>query len=312
MAKSGISFAQRFGAAYRAAKGKNPEDTPQASTHPDEMGFLDHLEELRWRIIKSIVAVALASIVCFFFADWVINQLLLAPTRSDFYMYRFYGMDAVDIVLQNRTITGQFYAYLGTVFAAGLIIGSPLVVYQFWKFLEPGLYDHEKKGLRFAAISATFYFVMGILFGYLVLTPVALQFFSNFTIADNIINEFDISRYFSMILMWCFGAGLLFELPVFVYFLSVLGVLYPQRLRAWRRYAIVTIVVIAAFITPPDPISQILMAIPLIGLYELSILISARVERRRIKAGEKETLFGDENPIDKIEDAFLSGLKGED
>ena len=276
------------------------------------MDFLDHLEELRWRIIKSIAAVAVASIVCLFFADWVINQLLLAPTRPDFIMYRFYGMDAVEIILQNRTITGQFYAYLGTVLAAGLIIGSPIVVYQFWKFFEPGLYDHEKQGLRFASFSATFYFVLGILFGYLVLTPVALQFFSSFTIADNIINEFDISRYFSMILMWCFGSGLLFELPVFVYFLSVLGVLTPLRLRAWRRYAIVTIVVLAAFITPPDPLSQILMAIPLIGLYELSILISARVDRRRAKSEDKELLFGDENPIDQVENAFREGLRGEE
>jgi sec-independent protein translocase protein TatC len=161
------------------------------------------------------------------------------------------------------------------------------VVFQFWRFVEPGLYPHERQGLRFAAVAATFYFALGIAFGYLVLTPLALQFFAQFTISDAILNEFDISRYFSMVLTWTFGAGLLFELPVVVYFLSVLGVATPTRLRTGRKYAIIVILVVAAFLTPPDPFSQILMAIPLVGLYEMSIFISARVERRRLRAEAK-------------------------
>lgn len=252
-----------------------------------EMGFLDHLEELRWRILKALAAVVVCAVLCIFFAQWVIDVLLLGPTRSDFFMYRLFGYEAVDVVLQNRTITGQFFAYWGTVLATGLILASPAVVYQFWRFVEPGLYPHEKQGLRLAAFAATFYFVLGIVFGYLVITPLALQFFAQFTISDQILNEFDISRYFSMVLTWTFGAGLLFELPVVVYFLAVLGVATPERLRTGRKYALVVILVLAAFLTPPDPFSQLLMAVPLAGLYELSIWIAARVERRRLKAEAK-------------------------
>lgn len=248
-----------------------------------EMSFLDHLEELRWRIIKSIAAIVISAALCLFFAGWVIDVLLLGPTRADFFMYSIFRADAVDITLLNRTVTGQFFAYVGTVLATGVIIGLPVVVYQAWRFLEPGLYPSEKKGLRFASISATFYFVLGISFGYLILTPLALQFFAQFSISENIVNEFDISRYFSLVLTWTFGAGLVFELPVVVYFLSVIGILTPARLRVGRRYALVGILVLAAFITPPDPFSQVLMAVPLIGLYELSIAISARVEHRRLR-----------------------------
>ncbi len=259
---------------------------------PGEMGFLDHLEELRVRIFKALVAVVACSVGCLFFADWVIEVLILGPTKEGFFMYRSLRLDAVEVVLQNRTVTGQFFAYFGTVLAVGLIVAAPVVIYQFWKFLEPGLYLHERRGLRFAAVAATFYFALGVAFGYLVLTPIALQFFAQFTISEQIVNEFDISRYFSMVLMWTFGAGLLFELPVVVYFLSVLGVLTPERLRTGRKYALIGILVIAAFLTPPDPLSQIIMAVPLLGLYELSILISARVERRRMRQ-EAEALAPD-------------------
>jgi sec-independent protein translocase protein TatC len=249
-----------------------------------EMGFLDHLEELRWRIIKSMVAVVLCAAVCLLFAEWVIDRLLLGPTRADFFMYQLFGMEAVDVVLQNRTVTGQFFAYVGTVLATGVIVASPIVVYQAWRFLEPGLYAHERQGLRFAAVAATFYFVLGISFGYLILTPLALQFFAQFTISEVILNEFDISRYLSLVLTWTFGAGVLFELPVVVYFFAVMGILTPQRMRVGRKYALIAILAVAAFLTPPDPFSQLIMAIPLLGLYEMSIWISWRVERRRARA----------------------------
>ena len=246
-----------------------------------EMGFLDHLEELRWRIFKALGAVLVTSAVCLLFADWVIDALLMAPTRVDFFMYDVLGMDATTLTLQNRTITGQFFAYFGTVLAVGLILSAPVVLYQVWAFVEPGLYKHEKEGLRFIAVFATFFFVLGVAFGYLILTPLSLQFFANFQISDQILNEFDITKYFSMVLMWTFGAGALFELPVVVYFLARLGVVTAEKLRTVRKYALIVILTIAAFLTPPDPMSQIIMAIPLLGLYECSIWITAVVERRR-------------------------------
>lgn len=246
-----------------------------------EMSFLDHLEELRWCILKGLTGLVVVTVACSFFADWIIRVLLLGPTYESFFMYKFFGIDALNVALQNRNITGQFFAYWGTVIAVGLIVGSPILVYQFWRFIEPGLYPNEKSGLRFASVFATFFFVLGIAFGYLVITPLALQFFAHFTISDQIVNEFDISKYFSMVTFWVFGVGVLFELPVVVYFLAKLGLVGPALMRASRKYALIIILIIAAILTPPDVISQTLVAIPMLGLYEMSIYIAAYVERQR-------------------------------
>lgn len=268
--------------ALPAAQGDgSAQEVPTLTENLLEMSFLDHLEEMRWRILKGLGSVLVGSIICIFFADFVIDRILLGPTHEDFFMYRLFGFDATPLVLQNRTITGQFFAYWGSVIAVGVIIGSPVLVYQMWKFVEPGLYPSEKKGLRFAALFATFFFVLGILFGYCIITPVALQFFANFVISPQIINEFDIGRYFSMLTMWVFGLGVVFELPVVMYFLARVGLVSADFLRKGRRYAMILILVLAAVLTPPDFISQILVAVPMVGLYELSIKISSIVERRR-------------------------------
>lgn len=253
---------------------------------PDEEGvmpFLDHLEELRWTLIKSFAGLLVTTTLCAFFSRWIIDTLLLGPTRPSFFMYRVLGIDAEPLKLLNRTITGQFFADLGTVIVVGLILGSPVVVYYLWKFIEPGLYPDERSGMRFAAGFATFFFMLGIGFGYLILTPMALQFFANWTISPDIINEFDIMKYFSMVSFWALGTGLLFELPVVVYFLSKVGLITPELMRTYRKYALLVVLTIGAFLTPPDPISQIIVAVPLLLLYEGSIYISAFVNRRRRK-----------------------------
>lgn len=253
---------------------------------PDERGvmpFLDHLEELRWTLIKAIGGVLIAVIGCAFFSRWIIDTLLLGPTRPDFFMYDVLGIQADPLELLNRTITGQFFADLGTIIVVGLIAGSPVVVYYIWKFIEPALYSHEKSGLRFASMFATFFFMLGIGFGYLILTPLALQFFAQYTISENIINQFDIMKYFSMVSFWALGCGLLFELPVVIYFLSKVGIVTPDLLRTYRKYALLVVLTVGAFLTPPDPISQVIVAIPLLLLYEGSIYISVFVNRRRRK-----------------------------
>jgi len=252
-----------------------------------EMSFLDHLEELRWRIFKGIGGVIAGSIVCAFFADFVIDQILLGPTHADFFMYELFAFDATPLVLQNRTITGQFFAYWGSVIVVGIVLGSPVLLYQMWKFIEPGLYPSEKKGLRFSSVFATFFFILGILFGYCIITPLALQFFAKFVISPQIINEFDITKYFGMVTMWVFGVGVIFELPVVMYFLARVGIVTADFLRKGRKFAIIIILIIAAVLTPPDVISQTLVAIPMALLYELSIYISSVVERRRARELEK-------------------------
>lgn len=232
-------------------------------------------------ILRSLIGVGIAVFATIFFRRWIIDVLLLGPTREDFFMYRFFGLDAVDIQLLNRTITGQFFADIGTILAVGLIIGSPIVVYEIWRFIEPGLYPNEKKGMRFSAVFATFFFMLGISFGYLIITPLALQFFAGYQISDQILNQFDITRYFSMVTFWAFGTGVLFELPVVIFFLSKLGLITPEGLRKYRRIAVVGVLVLGAMFTPPDPLSQILVAFPLYVLYEGSIFISAYVARKR-------------------------------
>lgn len=251
--------------------------------HPElaEMGFLDHLEEFRWSIIRAGAGIVGCTILAIFFRRWIIDVVLLGPKDPNFFMYRVFGVDAVPFVLQNRNITGQFFADWGTIFAVGLIMGSPLVVYQLWKFVEPGLYPGEKKGLRFASVFATFFFVLGISFGYLVITPLALQFFAQYSISAEITNEFDINRYFSMVTFWAFGCGLLFELPVVIYFLAKMGLVTPELLRNSRKWALIICLTLGALFTPPDPISQVLVATPLLLLYELSIFVAAGVVRRR-------------------------------
>ncbi len=252
-----------------------------------EMPFLDHLEELRWHLIKAIGGVAVACVVCFVFADWIITHILLAQTKASYFMYPILGVDAVDVTLQNRTVTGQFFAYYGTILAAALVLGSPVIVYQIWKFIEPGLYPGEKKGVRFAAAFATFFFACGIAFGYLILSPYALQYFATFSISTSILNEFDINRYFSMLIGWTFSAGLLFEAPVVMVVLARLGIVNSAMLRGSWRFALVIILILAAVLTPPDPLSMIIMAIPLLLLYELSIWLVRGVERGLRRDAEK-------------------------
>lgn len=260
---------------------------PPAESHDIEMSFLDHLEELRWTIIKGLSAVVVMVVVAIFFRSWIIREVLMGPTKVDFFMYRVLRLDAEPIELLNRTITGQFFADIGTVIVVGLIAGSPVLIYYFWRFIEPALYKHEREGMRFAAAFASFFLFLGIAFGYLILTPLALQFFQGYQISGQILNQFDITKYFSMLTMWALGTGVLFELPVAIYFLGKMGLVTPGVLRKFRKYALLVVLVLAAFFTPPDPISQILVAIPLMLLYELSIYISIFSERRRQRALKK-------------------------
>jgi sec-independent protein translocase protein TatC len=264
--------------------GVQGDGAPNGEAPPDEKGvmpFLAHLEELRWTLIKAGAGVLVAIILCAFFSKWIVDQVLIGPTRPDFFMYDLLGMDPAELNLLNRTITGQFFADIGTIVVVGIIAGSPIVVYNLWKFIEPALYPNEKQGMRFSAVFATFFFLLGAGFGYLILTPLALQFFAQYTLSEQIVNQFDIMTYFSMVTFWTLGTGLLFELPVIVYFLAKVGILTPEAMRTYRKYALIAVLAVAAFLTPPDPISQIIVAVPLLGLYELSIYVAKWVARSR-------------------------------
>jgi sec-independent protein translocase protein TatC len=247
----------------------------------DNMSFLDHLEELRWRIIKGLGGVLFGVVIAFIFSDFLIDVILLGPVYADFFVYKFVGLEAVDVSLQNRRLPGQFFTFWGTLIVMGFIIGSPVFIYQLWKFIEPALETPEKRKTRFTGFAITFLFLLGVSFGYLVLVPFAVQFFAQFQLSEAVRNDIDITAYFSAVTLWIVACGVIFQLPMISYTLSRLGILTPEFMIKYRKLAIVLCFILAAFLTPPDPVSQFLIGIPLILLYQLSIYISRVVNRRR-------------------------------
>lgn len=269
------------------------EDPPEAKAPKDRTGnmsFLDHLEELRWRIIKGLAGIVVGITVAFFFGDFLVDKVMLGPTKSDFFVYRMLGMDAIDLTIQSRKLPGQFFTYWGTLIVFGAIIGSPIFFYQVWAFIEPAMGTSEKLKTFGHTVFITFFFLLGIAFGYFVLVPFALQFFSQFQISDAIHNDFDINEYFSSLTMWVVSCGFIFQLPVASYFLSKFGLITPEFLKQYRRHAIIFCFILSAFLTPPDPVSQVLIAIPLVLLFQLSVWISGLGVRKRNK--ELEKAFG--------------------
>jgi sec-independent protein translocase protein TatC len=267
-----------------------------------EMTFLDHLEELRWHIIRSAVAILLFTIVAFVLAPWVFNNIVFAPAKPDFVFYHWMcslgkltGNEAtlcvneIPFKIQSRYMTGQFMMHITASLVLGLVIAFPYVAWEIWRFVKPGLLKTERRYARGAVFFVSLLFFVGVAFGYFIMSPVAVYFLSTYSISDFIVNEFDITSYVSTLVTLVLGSGLLFQLPVVVYFLTRVGLLSPQFMRQHRKYAIVIILIIAAIVTPPDPFSQTLIAIPLFLLYEVSILISAYVVRQKKRAGTLET-----------------------
>ncbi len=242
-----------------------------------EMGFLDHLEEFRWRIIKSLAAVLVGAIISFVFIDYIM-ELLVAPTLkiSD------------QFTLQVLKVQGMFMVKWGLAFVGGFVLGLPIITYQLWKFVAPGLYGTEVRYILPIIIFTYFAFLSGILFAYFVIIPFSLNFFTSMGYGD-VQNNISINYYFSFITWLMMGAGIIFEMPIVSFILSSVGILTPKFLRKYRRHAIVGIMVLSAFITPPDPISMLIMTFPLIILYEISVLVSALVNRTKRKKDSEST-----------------------
>jgi len=266
---------------------KDPPKAPKPKDRTGEMSFLDHLEELRWRIIKGMAGVFIGVFVAFIFSDFFVNEILLGPTKSTFFMYDIIRIDAIDLTLQSRKLPGQFFTFWGVLFIVGFIIGSPILFYQLWSFVEPAFETGTKIKTFVSTFFITLFFLMGVSFGYLILVPFALQFFTQFQISDVIRNDFDINAYFSSLTTWVLSCGMIFQIPILSYSLSKIGILTPELLKKFRRHAIVASLILAAFLTPPDPISQILIGIPLVVLYEFSIVISRFAVKQRKKDLDK-------------------------
>lgn len=256
------------------------------SNQPKEMSFLDHLEELRWHLIRSAVVVFVLAILAFFFKDFIFNDILFAPKKGDFITYRFFcylskyigavsefcGKD-LPFIIQNRTMAGQFSAHIWTSIWAGIIVGFPFIVYEFWKFISPGLYENERKlALRFI-FTASMLFFLGVVFGYYIITPLSIRFLGGYAVSPDVVNQIDLSSYISIIRSTVLSCGVVFELPICIYFLARLGLISVEFMRSYRKHALIVVLILAAIITPPDVMSQIIVSIPIMILYEISIYV---------------------------------------
>ena len=260
----------------------------------EEMSFMDHLEELRWLLIRSTLAIIVIACAAYFFDDFIFNTIIFGPKNPNFVTYNFFcqvthyfGVDdkyacatEFNFIIQNTEVGGQFSMYLWTLITAGFIIGFPYILWEFWRFLSPALYDKEKKMAGIFIIASSLLFFLGVLFGYYIIVPLSINFFATFNVSDTIINQFSVDSYISMVKTSLIASGLVFELPVLIYFLAKLGIVTPDFLRKYRKYAIVIILILAAIVTPPDIPSQIIVSIPILALYEVSILIAVLVFKK--------------------------------
>lgn len=263
----------------------------------NEMSFLDHLEDLRWHLIRITLSIVIAGTVAFIFSRWIFDVIIFGPKSMDFPTYKYlcklstflnvdstFCADAFPFTIQSRTMGGQFSADIWTSIFAGFIIAFPYIIYQLWSFISPGLLENERKNSRGFIIVSSLLFFLGVLFGYYVITPLSINFLGTYSVSSEITNQFDISSYISLVRSSSIAAGLVFELPIIIYFLTKIGIVTPQVLKKYRKYALVIILIISAVITPPDVASQVIVAIPILILYQVSIYISAIVVRNQKRA----------------------------
>ncbi len=250
------------------------------------MSFLQHLEELRWRIVRSAVVILVFAITLWIFQEWIMETLFLSMRDPDFISFRliceYFGIcvDEIPIDFQSTEVTGQFSYALMMSIMGGVVLAFPFIFYQIWRFVKPGLKTREESVAKGIVLYVSLLFFLGISFGYFIIAPLCVQFFGTFQMSDMIENKFTVSSYMSTILSTVFYSGILFLLPVVAYLFTKLGVLTPDFMRNYRKHAIVAILILSAIITPPDLISQVIVGVPIVLLYEIGILVSARVEKR--------------------------------
>ncbi|NAS29842.1 twin-arginine translocase subunit TatC [Flavobacteriaceae bacterium R38] len=267
-----------------------------AKKQVQEMSFLDHLEDLRWHLIRSTLAVVIVGIGAFFAKSFIFDTILLGPKKSDFFTYEFFcniskslGFDEtfctgeIPFEIQSRTMAGQFSAHIWTSIWAGFIIAFPYILYELWKFISPGLYEKERKSSKGFIFIASFLFFIGVLFGYYIIAPLSINFLGSYQVSAAIHNDIDIGSYISTIRASVIAAGLIFELPILIYFLTKMGLVTPEFLKKYRKFALVIVLILSAIITPPDVTSQVVVAIPILILYQVSIRVSRIVIKRQEK-----------------------------
>jgi sec-independent protein translocase protein TatC len=269
---------------------KRQKKTPQA-----EMSFLEHLEELRWHIIRSVILIAVFAVGAFILKDFIFNEIIFKPKMPEFWTNRMLaklgeivGSDALNInqkplKLISLKMADQFMLHFMVAIVLGLIIAAPFIFFEVWRFIKPALYDKEKKHASGAVFFTSLLFIIGILFGYFIIVPLSIDFLTTYSVSAEVENQINMRSYIGTVTSITFASGFIFLLPIFSYFLSKVGILTPQFMKNYRRHAYVVLFLASAIITPPDIFSQVMVAIPLLFLYEISITISKVVVKKREK-----------------------------
>jgi sec-independent protein translocase protein TatC len=258
-----------------------------------EMSFLEHLEALRWHLFRSVTAIIVFAVIAFLNKEFIFDTIIFGPKRADFPTYRIlcwlsekFSIDMCikdfPFIIISVAMSGQFTMHMWVAFITGLVIGFPYLLWEVWRFVKPALTSKEKQYSTGIVFFSSLLFMTGILFGYYVIAPLSINFLGSYQVSEQVKNQISLDSYISTITFLTFASGIVFELPIVIYFLSKIGIVTPQFMRAYRKHAIVIILIVAAVITPsPDVTSQILVAIPLYILYEISIFVSVMVVKKQ-------------------------------
>lgn len=252
-----------------------------------QMSFLQHLDELRWRLVRIAIAVISVAVVLWIYQEWVMNHVFLVLKEKEFITFKllcaYFGVCVSDtaVKMQSMTVSGQFNYAMMMSLMGGLIISAPYIFYQIWSFIKPGLKKNELRAAKGLVFYVSLCFFLGVFFGYFVVAPLTVQFFGSFQISPEIENNFTVGSYMGTVISTVFYTGILFLLPIVSFILTKIGLIGPEFLKKYRRHAIVVILIISAVITPPDMLSQIIVSIPIIVLYEIGIVVSTRTSKNK-------------------------------
>ncbi len=269
------------------------DNTQDNTKVQEEMSFWQHLEELRWHITRSIIAVIVFAVVAFLNRKIIFDDIILAPRDSEFITnrvlckladilsFKSLCFESFDLTIINIKMSGQFLTHMYISIIAGIILTIPYIIWEIWSFIKPALYKNERKYTNYAVISSSLLFIIGILFSYFLIVPLTVNFLGTYHVSEFVQNQVSLKSYVNTVVSVTFAVGIVFELPIFMYFFTKVGLVTPSFLKKNRKYMLVICLILSAIITPPDVFSQVLVCIPLFALYEISILISKRVYRKR-------------------------------
>jgi len=261
-----------------------------------EMSFLDHLEELRWVLVRSSIAIVIMACVTYCISDWLFDVVIFGPTHIEFFTYHYFCelshklgfaesicITELPFIIQNTEMEGQVNIFIWMCILGGFILSFPYILLQFWNFIVPALHEKERKGVMVFLFFSSLLFFLGVIFGYYVVIPMSVNFVATFSVSKVVVNQFTLESYIGMFKTSIIASGLFFELPIIIYFLTKLGLVTPKFLRKYWKYSVIIILIIAAIVTPPDVVSQTIVAIPMLLIYEISIFISVLVHKKRLK-----------------------------